>query len=299
MRLITLSSILFASTLGAACGDDPVPQPDNRGFVVPDAVTLAHTSSTDPGSAPDWSCLRTPTDDTATTVAITLTGEARDFQRASEKIRDATVTAFRGIDYQNPVATSELTGSDGIYSVTLPAGVVRVGFKVAAPNYMDTFLLNQLFDPGQAEQTLNISAISTGLATALPALIGERREEGTGVLAGAIRDCAGNEVSQAIATVSSAAGSARHLEGAQTYYLDAGANLPVRHEELVHTDKNGLFAVFHLPPTATAYIQVWGFVDAAGLAQGEAGLTLLAELPSPVVGDSVITGSIEPLRTGT
>jgi hypothetical protein len=60
------------------------------------------------------------------------------------------------------------------------------------------------------------------------------------------------------------------------------------------TNSDGLFIVIELPPTTTAYMQVWGFVDDADLADGEP--TLLAELPSPVAADTIITASIEALR---
>lgn len=296
--LTTLSSILVSFAL-VACGDDGggSDTPDagddvaNPGFVAPDMVTKANVDGQEVGDA-DWSCLNTPSDDTATTVDITLTGQILDFQNDNQ-VREATVEVFPGIDIDNVLATATSDAS-GNYTMTLPSGHERYGFKVSEPDYMDTFLLNQDFEPATANQSLNISAISTGTATALPAIIGLVRTPGTGVLAGAMRDCQDREVSYAVATVSSTSGEADHLTGAVTYYVDAAAGLPVRHDQLNHTDVNGLFAVFELPESATAYVQVWGFVDAADLADGE--MTLLAELPSPVVGDTVITGSIEPLR---
>lgn len=302
----TLFGIGIASAtllVTAACGDDGGTGDDdpgvdaadlpNAGFVPPTEVTKANENDTEVGDA-DWSCLNTPSDDQATTVEITLTGVLNDFQTASTEIRDATVEVFQGIDIGNPVDEDGPTDVSGEYTLTLPTGGTRWGFKLSAPDYLDTFLLNQYFEPGTAAQSLNISGISSGLATALPAIIGIVRDPAEGVLAGAMRDCQDREVSYAVATVSATSGQPDHLEGAVTYYLDAGAGLPVRHDQLNHTDENGLFAVFQLPVTQMAYIQVWGFVDAADLADGE--MTLLAEIPSPVVADTVITGSIEPLR---
>jgi hypothetical protein len=306
-RLAFFSSTLFVLA-AAACGgggddtgdDDDMPDAGgpvgNPGFIVPDETTKAFDGDTELGEA-NWDCLNTPTDDIATTVAITLTGVLNDFQNNDTEIRDATVTVFQGIDYQNPDAMDGPTGVDGTYTLTLPSGGgPRWGFKVSADDYMDTFLLNQYFEPGVAAQSLDISAISSGLATALPAFIGINRTPGTGVLAGAIRDCDGFEVANAIATVSTTSGSVAHLEGAQTFYLDNGTSLPVKHDQLAHTDASGIFAIFELPVTASTYLQIWGFTDAADVAQGEAGLTLLSELESPVVADTVITGSYVPLR---
>jgi len=300
------TSLAFASLalLGtAACGgDDVAAGPDaavlaNGGFDVSmlTETTKANNDKDEVGDA-NWDCLGTPTDDTANTVAITLTGVLNDFQTSSTELRDATVEVFEGTDYQNAVDTDGPTAVDGAYSLTLPTGGTRWGFKVTQEDYTDTFLLNQYFDPTMAAQTLNISAISAGLTTALPAIIGLVRDPGSGVLAGAMRDCDGNEVSHVIATVSASAGQIDHLEGADTYYLDSGAGVPVGHDQLSQTDTNGLFAVFQLPVTAQAFIQIWGFIEAADVADGEAGLTLLAELESPVVSETVITGSIEPLR---
>lgn len=299
------SATILASILGlglAACGggggDDDNQAVDaatlpNEGFVPPDHVTMANMDEVEVGPA-NWDCLNTANPDLPTSVEITLTGVLNDFQTTANEIRDATVSVFPTSDYQNPVDTSGPTDNSGAFELTLPAGTARWGFKVTAPDYMDTFLLNQYFTPDQAAQTQNISAISEGVATALPAIIGLTRIPGSGVLAGAMRDCDDNEVSYAVATVSATSGEADHLDGAVTYYLDTGAGLPVRHDQLNRTDTIGTFAVFQLPVTASSYIQVWGFVDDADLADGE--MTLLAELESPVVGDTVITGSIEPLR---
>lgn len=290
-RLLGTLGLASVTITAAACGGDDGPaQPDAR----PASVTKANVNNQEVGNA-DWSCLGTPSDDVPTAVAITLNGEIRDFRTPTTKVRSATVTAFRGIDHTTAAATFGPTSNEGTYTLTLPTGTARWGFKVSAPDYMDTFLLNQYFDPNNANQSLNISAISSGLATALPAIIGLTREPGTGVLAGAMRDCQDREVSYAEATVSGTRGQRSPLSGAVTYYIDAGAGLPVRHDQLNQTDVNGLFAVFQLPPTTEAYIQLWGFVDEADLADGQ--MTLLAELPSPVVADTVITGSIEPLRT--
>jgi hypothetical protein len=278
----------------------------NGGFQLPSASTKANMEVTgtwtELGPA-EWSCLGTASTDTARTVALNLMGQAQDFQNmdSSHGIANTTVTVFDDIDYMNPFQTVT-SDNMGKFTVTIPTGKKRVGFKLhggtlGTAAYMDTFLLNQYWDAAATDATINIGYISEGLATALPAFTGLERTPGTGVLAGAFRDCAGHEVSNAIATVSSTSGTATELPGADTYYISASAGLPVNHKQLVKTDKNGVFAVFQLPEqSGTAYIQVWGFKDDAALAQGQAGLTLLAELPSPVLSDNVITGSIEPLR---
>jgi hypothetical protein len=146
-----------------------------------------------------------------------------------------------------------------------------------------------------AAQTLgSIDSISQGTAAALSAFIGKARTPGTGVLAGAVRDCMGRELSNFIATVSSTPGTVTHLPGADTYYFDAMSGFPARHSVRASGSGNGLFMVIEMAPTATAYVQVWGYPTQADLDGDQ--LKLIAELQAPVIADTVITGTYEPLR---
>jgi hypothetical protein len=296
----------------AACSDDggstptiDAPMVENPGFVLPTAVTKANQETggawMEIGDA-NWSCLNTPSADQPSTQAIALSGEVRDFQN-NTGVGAATVTAFPGImlSGNSGMATSDnVAATRGDFSMTLaqlPAGTTRFGFKLEATGSLKTYLLNQYFDPAAATQTRNISIVSESTANALPALVGINRDPAKGVLAGAMRDCDGNEVSNAVATVSSTQGTVTHLTGARSYYFSEDTGLPARNSSEPVISPNGLFVVLELPPqTAPAFIQVWGFPTAADLAMGAAGLKLLAELASPVEGNAVITGSIEPKR---
>jgi hypothetical protein len=51
---------------------------------------------------------------------------------------------------------------------------------------------------------------------------------------------------------------------------------------------------FALPTSPTAYVQVWGYKTQADVDSDTK--TLIAELQTNVVADTVITGSYEPLR---
>lgn len=313
-RLATLGfAPLFAL---AACGDDggstttdggiDAPMLENPGFPVPTAVTKANMKAggvwTEIGDA-DWSCLNTPSADQPSTQAIALTGVIDDFQ-SGDGVGNATVTAFPGImlTANNGMATSSnVAATRGQYSMNLaalPSGTTRFGFKVEATGYLKTYLLNQYLNPANATQNRDISAVSESTANALPAFVGVTRDTAKGVLAGAMRDCQGREVSNAVATVSSTQGTVAHLAGAETFYFSAGSSsLPVRHTQSPTMNKDGLFVVLNLPPQAApAFIQIWGFPTAADLAMGAAGLKLLGELASPVEANAVITGSFEPKR---
>ena len=292
--------------LAAACGSGssthkPDAPPDN-GFTPPTQVLHAFDNSvmpaTDLGPA-DLSCLNTPTSDKATTVAVTLTSIVKDFQTGNPTA-GAHVIAFDGIDSSTPWDT-ETSDADGNITFAVPAGRVRFGFEMTdpspSPQFLPTFLVNQYLnpDPSMTAQTLEkIQTVSTSTADTLPALINQQRIAGTGVLAGALRDCQHHEIANFIATVSSTSGTVTPLAGAETYYFSASVNLPVRHMQQESSSSDGLFMAIQLPPTPTAYVQMWGFPSDADLASGQ--LKLISELKVPVLGDSVVTGSFEALR---
>ena len=299
--------------LGAACGDDggsggpdaslDAPALENEGFPVPTAVTKANDNDVEVGDA-DWTCLNTPTSDLpGRQGGYMLSGKIRDFQTAANGVGGATITAFPGAMLGGNLGTATASNdaaTKGDFSINLgalPQGETRYGFKIerpASPPYLRTYLLNQYFNPANAAQTRDISAVSVGTATAVIAFVGESFDATKGTLAGAFRDCQGREVSNAVATVSSVSGRVQHLPGANTFYFGS-SGLPVRHNVEPVLSSNGLFVVIDLPPqTANAFIQIWGFRTQAELDAGT--LTLLSELASPVEANAIITGSIEPKR---
>ncbi len=311
MRLIHFLAATATSLALVACGgDDGGVVVDastalaNPGFPVPTTTTKANSQTggvwTETGPA-NWACLNTASPDQPSTQAIALSGKIDDFQTGNG-VGTAAVTAFPGI---NLAGNSGTTTSDnaaqtrGNYTMNLamlPSGTTRYGFKFEATSYVKTYLLNQYITPNMATQLRDMSAVSEATALALPAFIGVTRDVTKGVLAGAFRDCNGDEVSNAVATVSGTAGTPAHLLGAKTFYFSAGStSLPVRHTVEPVLNNDGLFVILDLPPqTASAYVQVWGFVDDADLADGQ--MTLLSELASPVEANAIITGSFDPKR---
>lgn len=241
----------------------------------------------------DTSCFNTPTSDQARTEEITLNTTVVDFQ-TDALLPNATVTAFDGIDYQNPFFTGTSDAS-GAISVTLPAGgTARFGFKMVEDSSYDTFLLNQYVQPSGSPQTSpsSIAAVSFGTGAALPALVGISRTPGTGVLAGALRDCQHHELSNFTATVSSVSGQKMPLAGSRAFYFQNG--LPARNTVVPVANKDGLFALLELPPAGTAYVQMWGYLNQADANAGVE--TLLSELPVPIIADNMVTGSYELAR---
>lgn len=193
-RLLSSLILLFAA---AACGDDGPPPidapPPDIGFNKPTAALKGNASNAELGPA-DLSCLGKPSTDQATTVDVALSTTVTDFQNGSV-VPNAVVSAFQLGDPSRLLDMKTADGS-GKVTVTIPTGTKRFGFKMTAQGSLDTLLLNQIVEPSMMTQTIStIQTVSMATATLLPALINKTRTPGTGVLAGAVRDCAGHELS--------------------------------------------------------------------------------------------------------
>jgi hypothetical protein len=303
MRNASLCSVL-ALVLVAACGDDGGKtsvdaKVEDIGFNKPTGVLKANhevskNNWVEDGPA-DLSCLGTPSADLPTLVDVALTTKVDDFQ-SGNAVPGTSVTVFPNQDTTAPFGPAVVADGNAMLTVTIPMGTKRFGFKMTNASSLDTLLLNQTVEPAMATQTLgHIQSVSTATAQTLPALIGVSRTPGTGILAGAVRDCAKKEMSNYIATVSSTDATVTHLEGVDTYYFSASVGLPVRHSQQDFSSKNGLFMAIEMAPTPTAYVQVWGYKTQADLDADH--LTLIAQLKTAVIADVVITGSYDPLRT--
>ena len=298
--IITLTSL----SLAACGGDDGGTTPDasvDIGFNLP-TVTLKANEEV---AADDWmevgdadlTCLNTPSDDVPSEVAVTLTTKVTDFQ-SGNAVPGATVEVFKDQAYMT-VENTAMSDTTAMVTLELPVGVSRFGYRMTSDSSMPTFLLNQtLPSPTEAMQTVgNIQSVSNATAATLPALIGQTRTLGTGVVAGALRDCQGREISGFIATMSSASAEPSTVMGADTYYFDSSVGLPQHHKQQAYASGDGLFMIIEVPSTnPTGYVQMWGFPTADDMAMGMAGLKLIAELQVPILADTVITGSYEPLR---
>lgn len=302
MRLslvFTLTSLTVAACGG---GDDAPPDANNDNGFNPPTVTLkanmelSEDNWMEIGDA-DLSCLGTASDDMASTVAVTLNTKVTDFQ-SGNAVPNSTVIAFPNQDQGAPFDT-KTSDTNAAISFTIPIGMKRFGYKMTSGNALPTLLLNQkLASPSMPVQMVTeIQSVSNATAATLPALIGQTRTPGTGVVAGALRDCQEREVSGFIATMSSTPTTASPMQGAEAYYFSSSVGLPVHHNQQQYASEDGLFMIIQVPTTAeTGYVQMWGYPTAADLAMGAAGLKLIAELQVPVFGDTVITGSYEPVR---
>ena len=298
---------LVAISLVAACGGSSTPaKPDaDLGFNKPTASLKANMEV----STNNWmelgpanlSCLNTPSSDVTATVDITFNTMVLDFQ-SGNPVPGVGVQVFPDIDITNPIGAGATADSTGAISIPIPMGHKRIGFKMTKTDDgtslspLDTFLLNQYFDPTTATQTLptKIQTISKATAATLPALIGETRTVGTGVAAGALRDCDVHEMSNFVTTISSTSGTPTPIVGAESFYFSDAVGLPVHHNQEDSASKDGLFMLIQVPPADTAYVQAWGYPTDADVTADN--LQLISELQVPVLADTVITGSFEPLR---
>jgi hypothetical protein len=296
--------------LSAACGggDEMPDAPEDIGFNTPTVTLKANRpidDDNDPETEPVWeelgdadlTCLNTPNNDMASTVVVTLSTKVNDFQTGNS-VPGAMVTAFKDQDFMNPFDTQTADGMANI-TFTIPVGTKRFGYRMSADTAMPTFLLNQTLDTpdGQLQMEDEIQTVSKTTAATLSALIGKTRTLGTGVVAGALRDCQNREISGFIATMSSTSGSAATISGSDTYYFSPEVGLPVHHNRQHYASSDGLFMIIEIPGgTPTGYVQMWGFPTSQDMGMGADGLKLIAELKVPVLADTVITGSYDPLR---
>lgn len=291
--------LVDAASDGATAIDAAVDAPPlvNPGFVTPTAVTKANSKQggvwTELGDA-DWTCLGTPTADQPATTAIALTGRVTDFQTGAG-VGAASVTAFAMLTPATSLGaatSSNLAANRGDFTMTaapLPAGVRRYGFRIDATGYLRSYDLGRYLASGAA-QSIVLAALSESTANALPAFVGVTRDPTRGMTVGRMVDCQGRAVSNAVAAISTTAGTATLPAGAETFYFSAGStSLPVRHTQAATMNKDGLFAVLDVVPVAPAYVQVWGFRTAAELTSGT--LTLLAE--APVVAEANAASAID------
>lgn len=310
MRLPIVLATLASLSLVACEGDggDAAPdtgaEPDavvDLGFNTP-TVTLKANDEVSEGrwteiGPADLSCLDTPSDDAASAVAVTIDTRVTDFQ-SGNSVPGASVQVFKDQNYL-VVEDTATADTSAMVSVDLPAGTRRFGYKVTASSAMPTLLLNQALasSDGPTQTVGEIQSLSNATAAALSSDSGQPRTPGTGLVAGALRDCAGNAISGFIATVSSTPAQPNPLPGAAAYYFSAGGGLPRHHDQQGFASADGRFMIIEVPSSSpTGYVQLWGFPTGADLALGRAGLKLIAELRVPVLADTVILGAYEPLR---
>lgn len=267
-------------------GDDCVVYPTEKMMAVAADDSLVEA---------DFSCaIETPSTFAA---AATVSGRVYNFQDGMD-VADATVSVFEDFNFEGEPIAATTGDGEGAYSLTIPAGTSnRTHWLMEQEDALPTIGLFIGLDTTQTTITgSDRGSVSELTANALPAFIGHARTPGLGVVAGSIEDCQGRPVVHAIgvmSSVSSADGTATApVDDAEVYFFTNG--LPARRNMRNDSNTDGRFVAIEAPVASQVYLQAWGYTSDEDACTGPTALKLLSELPSPVIGDTVISASMYP-----
>ena len=195
-------------------------------------------------------------------------------------VAGATITVHDRDDFTSPIV-SATSAQDGTYSLVVPAGTPdRLFVTSTAVGFVDASYANLRPDLSQAAVTDYTLWLSTEVfLDAALALVDDTWDHATASIAGFAFDCDRRKLEHAAVTVSSTSGQRDFVPGVSVFYSAGDIPLPAPPDVRGDTSVNGGAAVVNVPADGPAYLQVWGFPDAAALSDGEAGLVLVAEYP--------------------
>lgn len=209
---------------------------------------------------------------------VTFTGTVKVFGQ-SVVVPNASIKVYSSVDYATPVATAT-SAADGTYSLTVPTGTPNQLFgDFEAANYLSVYphYVRANLSMGNISMYA-LSVVTSDIIDGASLLVKENWDPTSAVFAGTALDCDGVIVEHAEVVLSATAGQRDFVPGVSVYYGAAGAvPLAVPPDQRADTNDNGAFAIYHLKEGAPYYVQMWGFIDQTAQAQGEAGLTMVAE----------------------
>jgi hypothetical protein len=275
----------------AACGggdDDPGVCSQDGGeacFQLPTAALAAHDA--DSAVPADIGCgAIVPRD---STIEVTVSGTVKNYSGGTP-IPSAAISVYDSNDYDTPIATTT-AGTDGTYSIVIPTGTPDLLFaKVVADGFVEIYVEN--LRPDLTTATIADFDLSMATAAFLDttfALVDTDWDHTKAGIAAVAQDCSRHPLEHAVATISATAGERDFIAGAPVFYAAAGDfPLPVPPDTRGDTNDNGAIAALNIPPSGTAFLQIWGFPDAGAVAEGEAGLELVAEYPLNLFADEAL-----------
>lgn len=200
-RLLTTTVFTLALATGVGCGDDDSTQNNTNDWEqLSDDVVY-----TEAGGA-DYGCRSAP--DPALTFAqdTNVTGIVEDFEEhfPVEGIEVTVYATLADLMADVPFDVSAPSGSDGSYTVLVPADTQRVHYKMIDPTGVDYFDTMELEDPvagmGPGTPTTtgkDRAAISVVTTDTVQLTLGMSRIPGRGIIAGTVYDCAREHVAEA------------------------------------------------------------------------------------------------------
>jgi hypothetical protein len=297
------SRLLLMMLLVAACGDDSRVAPDAGS---PDAtaadpcLTSGGAACFSPlpsaplartGGAPDLSCA---TAASVSSVDLQMAGNTLDLATGT-RLANATIDVFYDLNLTTPTVTATSDGT-GAYTLTLPKPVPStIQVRLRATSYYD--VLNVAAAIPVDGQQISVSWLFVSRASGLAAIeaIGETDDPTASIFAMFVEDCRSRRLIHAIGTVAAAPSQGTappsFVPGVRTYYETGAPPVPVVRSMQTETDETGGLVAYHGPASGTVYLQMWGFVDAASVAQGAAGLRLISETAAPAIPDTIVVAS--------
>lgn len=298
--------LAFALALGGGCGgDDGGTQNNNNDWEQLSDDTLL----TEAGPA-DYSC--TSASDPALTFDqdTEITGIVEDFEEhfPVEGI-EVTVYATRA-DMLADVAfdVSAPSGSNGSYSVTVPANTQRVHYKMIDPtgaSYFDTMELEDPvagMGPGTPTTTgKDRAAISLATVDTVQLTLGMSRIPGRGIIAGTVYDCLREHVAEAGMRVYDAPASdpnrrlislwSNDNPDRNSFYFRDG--MPSRLQSF--TELGGQVLAANLVTGSPVTLEIWGRIEAGQSPEDCTAGCLIATQEVPVIADTVVITDLNPL----
>jgi hypothetical protein len=209
---------------------------------------------------------------------VNVSGNVHTFG-TNKPVPGADVKLYGAPDYATPIAMATSL-ADATWSLQVPVGTPNELYGLwAATGYLSVYTYNIRLDWRQGDVTqFNVQVVTPENIEAAGILVKENWDPAEMVVLGTALDCNGVIVEHAAIVASSTPGQRDFAPRVTVYYGAPGAvPLAVTPQDRGDTNDNGAFALFHIESEAPIYVQMWGFVDAAAMAQGEAGLTLVAE----------------------
>lgn len=307
-HVLAMTILALALAVGAGCGDDDDDgsnQNDNNDWEqLSDDFVL-----TEAGPA-DYNCMSSP--DLALTFDqdTDITGIVEDFEMhfPVEGI-EVTVYATRAhMMADEAFDVSAPSGSDGSYSVLVPAHTQRVHYKMIDPtgeSYFDTMELEDPvagMGPGTPTTTgKDRAAISLTTVDTVQLTMGMSRIPGRGIIAGTVYDCLREHVAEAGMRVYDAPASDPNRQlialwsndnpDRNSFYFRDG--MPSRLQSF--TELGGQVLVANLVAGSPVTIEIWGRMEAGQSPTDCTEGCLIATQEVPVMADTIVITDLNPL----